>query len=141
VRLEHPTSPCFVSYARPDEELARALVQHLEAKGADVWWDLNSLRLGAPLGDALSTGVEDADVLFLIATPAANQSAYVRFELEQAARRGLRTVPVRTDDREAAFAAALSELRRTPAEQLRWLQSRPSYSDMRARLDGARRDA
>jgi hypothetical protein len=33
MRLQHPVSSCFVSYARPDEGVARELVAFLEAKG------------------------------------------------------------------------------------------------------------
>ena len=46
MRLRHPSCTSSVSYARPDEGFARELVAHLEAKGADVWWDLNSIALG-----------------------------------------------------------------------------------------------
>lgn len=165
MRLQHPAASCFISYARPDEALARELVTHLEAKGADVWWDLHAITLGAPLDDALRLAVQHANCLFLIATPAADRSAYVRLEVETAIRQGLRIVPVAPDgrlppgcaalrasnavafeplipaadaDRAAALAAALARLQRTPPEQLAWLQAQVSFRSLRAHLSRVR---
>jgi hypothetical protein len=86
MRLQHPAASCFISYARVDEPLAQELVAHLEAKGADVWWDLNAITLGAALDETLRTAAHSASCLFLIATPAADRSAYVRLEVETAIR-------------------------------------------------------
>ncbi len=158
VLLQHPVSPCFISYARPDEDFARALVAYLEAKGADVWWDLHALTLGMPLDRSLSAGIADANVLFVIATPAADRSPYVRFEVEAATQRGLQIVAVGSEGQsralevtrtgtpfdphflvgksgpEATFEAALDHLRRTPDAQLRWLQSTTAYAGLLAHL-------
>jgi len=150
MRLRHPCCPAFVSYARPDEALAREIVAHLEAKGADVWWDLNAITLGAPLGGSLRDAVGDARFMFLVATPAADESQYVRMEVETALRRGLRVVPISPDgqipaglqslldsapdlvepiisathsERAGVPALALARLERSPSEQLRWLES------------------
>lgn len=165
MRLEHPSCPAFVSYARADEVFARDLVAHLEAKGADVWWDLNSIALGMPLDGSLRAAVGDAGFLFVIATPAADQSPYVRMEVETAIRRGLRVVPIGLDapvpaglramfdaapdsiepiisaigpDRAIAPAVALARLTRPPAEQLRWLKSQPLYGTLVDQLVQAR---
>jgi hypothetical protein len=137
MRLQPATRPCFVSYARPDEAVARALVAHLEAKGADVWWDLNAITLGAPLDDSLRSAVADATVLFLVDTPAAAASAYVRLEVEAAQRRGLRVVRI-TDHAAPALDAALAELQRTPQEELQWLQSLPVHQELCRHLGAAR---
>jgi len=165
MRLQHPAATCFISYARPDEALARELVAHLEAKGADVWWDLDAITLGAPLDEALRTAVQSASCLFLIATPAAERSAYVRLEIETAARMGLRIVPIAPEsrlpagfeslraagtaafeplipaaetERAAALASALALLQRTPKEQLEWLQQQVSFQSLRGHLSRAR---
>ena len=157
MRLQHPACACFISYARQDESLARELVAHLEAKGADVWWDLDAMTLGTPLDASLSRGVEEAKILFLIATPAADASTYVQFEVESALRQGLRIVPITPEgrlpaglrsklasipgsveslisasdaDRLPAFTAALDHLQRAPDERLRWLQSRALYKSL-----------
>ncbi len=150
MRLQHPSCPSFVSYARADEVFAREVVAHLEAKGADVWWDLNSIALGMPLDGSLRAAVGDAGFLLLIATPAADESKYVRLELDTAIHRGLRVLPICLDgrvpaglrsvfdsardsidplisaidtERAAAPASILARLARSPADQLRWLQS------------------
>ncbi len=165
VWLQHPFSPSFVSYARQDEDFARELVAHLEGKGADVWWDLNSITLGAPLDSSLRSAVADARFLFLVATPAADQSAYVRLEVETALRQGLRVIPMcfegrvpaglqslldsapgsiepaipATDsDHASALGSALARLERSPSEQLSWLQSRAEYQNLRQNLAHAR---
>jgi hypothetical protein len=165
MRLQHPTCPSFVSYARSDEAFARELVAHLEAKGADVWWDLNSIALGMPLDGSLRAAVGDARFLLLIATPAADKSPYVRLELETAIRRGLRVIPISLDgqvpaglqsvfdsapdsiepiisaidsERASAPASALARLARSPADQLRWLQTQAPYQRLVNHLAQAR---
>lgn len=165
MRLQHPAASCFISYARVDEPLAQELVAHLEAKGADVWWDLNAITLGAPLDETLRTAVQSASCLFLIATPAAGRSAYVRLEVETALRQGLRIVPISPDgrmpagldalrasapsgfeppigspdaERATALAAALARLQRTPREQLDWLRSLATFQSLRGHLTRGR---
>jgi hypothetical protein len=166
VALKLPVESCFVSYARLDEDLAKALVMSLEAKGADVWFDVDSLSPGAPLDESLRAGVSDARFLLLLATEAASRSEYVHTELNTAIDRGLKIVPVLQgeglpegfisvraavpdvfespirvggpEDRRG-FAAVLSRLDRTPEQQARWIQSRPLYSQLRQRLEARRR--
>jgi hypothetical protein len=165
MRLQHPARSCFISYARADEPLAAELVTHLEAKGADVWWDLNAITLGAPLDETLRTAVQSANCLFLIATPVADQSSYVRLEVETALRQGLRIVPILPNEglpsgfgalrastpsgfeppidaanteRATTLAVALARLQRTPREQLEWLRSLPSFQALSGHLARAR---
>jgi len=161
VRLRHPSCPSFVSYARPDEGFARELVVQLEAKGADVWWDLNSITLGTPLDGSLRSAVGDAGLLLLVATPAADKSPYVHLEVETAIRQGLCVVPISLDgqvpeglqslldsapgsiepiisaidsERLNVATSVLAQLECSPSEQLRWLQSQALYQDLRTRL-------
>lgn len=165
MRLRHPCYTAFISYARPDKGFARELVAHLEAQGADIWWDLNSITLGTPLDGALRSAVRDARYLLLIATLAADKSAYVRLEVETAIRNGLRVVPIvltgqmpagleallekvrdssepiisATDsERRGAMESAFARLVRSPSEQLHWLQSQASYQNLCKNLAEAR---
>ena len=165
MRPRHPACPSFISYARPDESFARALVAHLEAKGADVWWDLNSITLGTPLSAALRSAVGESRYLLLIATPSAAQSAYVRLEVETAISQQLRIVPICLNgqvppelqsllssapelvepmisalepERASALDSALRRLERSPAEQLRWIQLQAPYQNLRNNLARAR---
>lgn len=143
VRLRHPLCPAFVSYARADEGFARELVAGLEAKGADVWWDLNSLALGAPLDDSLRSAVGDAKFLLVVETAAAAKSEYVQLEIETAVKRGLQVIPIRPDGEGAGDLAnvvseLLARLERSPAEQLRWLQLQPTYRGLCEQLAQAR---
>lgn len=139
MRLRHPYCPSFVSYARADEAFARELVAHLEAKGADVWWDLNSLTLGTVLDDSLRSAVGDAKFLLLIATPAADESPWVRMEVETAVRDGLRVIRISPDDPlPATQQSVLAQLERSPSEQLRWLTSQTMFENFREQLAQAR---
>ena len=165
MRLQHPVSSCFLSYARQDEGVARELVTFLETKGADVWWDLHAITLGTPLDKSLRAAVADARSLLLVATPAADRSSYVRMEVETAIQQGLHIisivpegrlppgitslqasapssfgspVSVPDSDRANAFTLALARLQRTPDEQLHWLQSQASYRGLCNHLTQAR---
>src|SRR5262249_17881491 len=137
--------------------VTRELVKFLEGKGADVWFDLNAIKLGTRLDESLRSAVADARFLLLIATPAADHSSYVRLEIETAIQQGLHIIPIAPDgrmppgitslqvsapscfgpsislpdsDRANAFALALARLERTPEEQLRWLQSQALYRSL-----------
>jgi hypothetical protein len=158
MRLRHPPCPAFVSYARDDEGFARELVGDLEAKGADIWWDLNAITLGTPLDESLRSAVGGARYLLLVATPAAANSKYVRLEVETAVRQGVRVIPIVPDrqmDAElrslldsapgsteriiSGNGAGLAEsvlalLARSPAEHLEWLQAQPIYQRLRKDL-------
>ncbi|MEA2235659.1 MAG: hypothetical protein QOC81_383 [Thermoanaerobaculia bacterium] len=161
MRLRHPSAPSFVSYTRSDEGLARELVTYLEAKGADVWWDLNSITLGTPLKGSLSSAVSDAKYLLLIATPAAARSKYVRLEVQTAISKGLRVIPITLDGQipaelqslldsapgnvepmiianDSVATSVLARLERSPSEQLRSLQSGALYEELRKALREAR---
>lgn len=165
MRLRIPVAPAFVSYARPDEAFARELVAHVEAQGADVWWDMNALTLGSALDGSLRTAVSGSRYLLLVATPAAARSSYVRFEVEAALGYGLRVVAICPDgdvpselravldaapasvepvvtgagrDRTQVAADVLARLAREPEQQLEWLCSQPVYQDLRQRLANGR---
>lgn len=164
--LRFPRRSCFVSYARADETLARELVDHLEAKGADVWWDINALTLGTGLDATLGARAGGASLLFLLATEAAAMSSYVQLEVQAALREGLDVVCLCSegrlppgvaqwlapagarassidvsDDRASAFSAALSRLERDARAQLDWLESRAPYRNLLGHLRAARADA
>jgi hypothetical protein len=155
MRLRHPSCPAFVSYAREDEGFARELVRDLEAKGADIWWDLNAITLGTPLDESLRSAVGSARYLLLIATPAAASSSYVRLEIETAIRQGVRIIPIVPDGQlPTTFQTLLDSgrgsteglisgsdspsvlacLARTSSEQLEWLRAQPLYASLRQDL-------
>jgi hypothetical protein len=129
----------------------------LEAKGADVWWDLNAITLGTPLDQSLRSAVAGARYLLLIATSSASKSDYVSLEIETATRHGLRVVPIvpegqipatlrsllesasgttepiisRSDAERAKLPnSILARLERSPSEQLQWLQVQAQYQTL-----------
>ena len=157
MRLQHPSCAAFVSYAREDEAFVRELVPHLEAKGADIWWDLDAITLGTPLDDSLRSAVGGSRYLLLVATPAAARSTYVKLEIESAVRHGLRIIPILPDgqlpadlrslldsasglaepiisatdsERASLPTSVLARLERSPSEQLHWLQAKRPYETL-----------
>jgi hypothetical protein len=137
----------------------------LQAKGTDVWWDLDAITLGAPLDESLRSAVGGARYLLLIATAAAGKSDYVRLEIEAAIRHGLRVVPILAErrmpeefqplvasapaafdpivaatesERTGAAGSVLARLERTPSEQVEWIQSQTLYRSLRDLLGRAR---
>lgn len=74
----------FISYSFDDAELASRLDQGLRKRGHHIQReDLHSLA-GQQLTSAIRTGIENADVLVQLLTPASAQSDWVRQELEMA---------------------------------------------------------
>ncbi len=166
VQLRFPQRPCFVSYSRSDESLAREILTRLEAKGAVAWFDLTSLTLGASLDEALCGAARDAQLLFVIASPDADGSSYVRREIKTALERGAKVVPfiskgelppriasllashpgaaiepIHVEDAPSsdAIGLALSYLERTPGELLDWTQSQEVYGRIHDHITVMRR--
>jgi hypothetical protein len=121
--------------------------------------------MGTPLDESLRSAVAEARFLFLVATPAADRSSYVRLEIETAIQQGLRIIPISPEDvlpptiaslqasapgsfeppilaldsdRQNVFAFVLARLQRAPQDQLSWLRSQPSYRSGCHQLTGAR---
>lgn len=88
----------FISYARDDQQHARALADELTRSGYSVWWDQ---RIGA--GDDFSRDIERelslAKAVIVIWTDSAARSHWVKDEADSARRRGV-LVPLRFDDSE-----------------------------------------
>lgn len=84
----------FVSCACADAALVTRLVQDLEAAGHGCWVDTSDIAGGAVWLQAIAEGIEHAEVLVTLVTPAANQSDYVRLEYLHAKSQGKRVIPV-----------------------------------------------
>ena len=71
----------FLSYAKSDSRLAKALAKDLIAAGYDVWFDTQ-----APTGDDWSRSATEAlkksQAMVVIVSPAAAKSKWVRREVE-----------------------------------------------------------
>lgn len=95
----------FVSYAQPDREAAFRIAAQLEAQGVACWIAPRDVPPGAEYGQAIIDGIEGAKALVLVFSEAANESQFVRREVERAVSKGKPVFPVRV--REAKPSGAL----------------------------------
>lgn len=86
----------FVSYARPDREVARRLQSLLESEGWTVWWD-QDLYAGASWRSTLTGVLSSVQAVVVLWSKSAARSRWVRREAEVAVERGS-FVPCTLDD-------------------------------------------
>ncbi|WP_189168587.1 toll/interleukin-1 receptor domain-containing protein [Pilimelia anulata] len=104
----------FVSYSRHQFHAAEHLAAVLAAAGHDVWLDVQRLGPGDDWAAAIEAGVDAADAVVLLASPAALASPYVGAEWRRALRRGTPVVVAL-----AATTALPAALRGAPVLDLR----------------------
>jgi hypothetical protein len=95
----------FVSYAQPDREAAFRIAEQLEAQGVSCWIAPRDVPPGAEYGQAIIDAIEGAKALVLTFSEAANESQFVRREVERAVSKTKPIFPVRV--REAQPSGAL----------------------------------
>jgi len=138
----------FVSYAKSERDLTRAVVALLEAAGHTVWWD-TELVSGETYRDALDRELDAADAVVVIWTPSSVRSSWVIAEADHGLRLG-KLVPLRTDGLEAwqipkPFGTFHTELASDRDALIvavnRCLKSRPEHSSSKPSAAQPRRDA
>lgn len=85
----------FVSYATPDREAAFRIAEQLEAQGVSCWIAPRDVAPGAEYGQAIIDAIEGARALVLVFSEAANDSQFVRREVERAVSKTKPVFPVR----------------------------------------------
>ncbi len=95
----------FVSYAQPDREAAFRIAEQLEAQGVPCWIAPRDVPPGAEYAQAIIAAIESAKALVLVFSEAANESQFVRREVERAVSKTRPVFPVRV--REAQPSGAL----------------------------------
>lgn len=85
----------FVSHATTDRDAALKIVAFLEARGIPCWIAPRDVPAGAEYGDALMSAIETSRAVLLVLSEHANESAFVRKEMERAVSRAKPIVPVR----------------------------------------------
>ncbi len=88
----------FISHSSKDDEKADMICQSLEAKGLKCWIDHRNVRPGREWGDEIIFGIENSRCLILLLSAEANQSTYVRREVERAVSKKKPVFPVRMED-------------------------------------------
>jgi hypothetical protein len=83
----------FLSYARPDREIAKKLTEDLLVQGVDVWSDMD-LNVGSDWVNEISRKLDEATAVLVLITPQSLQSQHVFEELTTALRQSRRVLPV-----------------------------------------------
>ena len=86
----------FISYAREDQELARALATELEAAGYTTWWD-TELRSGEDFYEVILSALSTAKAAIVIWSTHSVKSAFVRDEARYAMHHN-KFIPIKTPE-------------------------------------------
>lgn len=84
----------FVSYSRKDAALVRRVVDALEARGKSVWVDFDDIPPSVDWFEQIGAGIEGSDNVVCVLSPDWVESEVCRRELDHAAARNKRIVPV-----------------------------------------------
>lgn len=93
----------FIAYNKNDKKFAQELRSRLLKDGANVWLDEDMLKIGAPLLDSISEGIEDVDFVAVILSGNSVKSNWVKKELslantKEVTKSKVVTLPILLDD-------------------------------------------
>jgi len=74
----------YLSYARPDQDLAKELFDGLQKAGHEVWYDEYELDPGYVWGRKLDKALKTSQAMIVLVSPESMNSKEVRRELEYA---------------------------------------------------------
>ena len=90
-----PVAPAvFISYSSKDSTTAEQVCAHLETVGIRCWIAPRNIPTGVEYADGIVAGIDAARVMVLVFSPASNESAPVRREVELASHRGIPVLPI-----------------------------------------------
>lgn len=87
----------FVSYAQSDVELAERIVGELEEHGTRCWIAPRDIDAGRPYPEAIVAAIEQASLMVVVLSEAAQRSPHVLREIERAVSKRVAILPVRTE--------------------------------------------
>lgn len=85
----------FISYASDDKAFAHELCSRLEGLGISCWIAPRDVRPGQEYAEEIIRGIEAASCLVVVLSQSANDSKFVRAEVERAYSKGHPVFPVR----------------------------------------------
>lgn len=88
----------FISYASQNKETAFDIVNSLEKRGMKCWVAPRDVRPGEDYPAEIIRGIERSNCLVLVLSEAANNSKFVRREVERAVNYGKPIFPIRIED-------------------------------------------
>lgn len=88
----------FISYATQDRDKAFEICRLLEARGLKCWIAPRDVRAGREYADEIVSGIERAQALVLVLSGSANDSIFVRREVERAVSKKKPVFPIRIEN-------------------------------------------
>jgi hypothetical protein len=95
---QQPEYSAFISYATADKVKAEEICVYLEARGLRCWIAPRDVRAGREYANEIINAIERAPALVLVLSAAANESKFVRREVERAVTKGDPVIPVRIEN-------------------------------------------
>lgn len=84
----------FLSYAKPDQDIADDICHILENNGGKCWIASRDIPYGHSYPEAIMQGIEDSDAFLLLLSENTNLSRHVLHEVERAFHKGKKIIPV-----------------------------------------------
>lgn len=84
----------FISYKHENESFIKALKEHIQSAGFDVWIDKDLLRAGEDWRQEIDNAIKASFCLVVVMSPGAFESQYVTYEWAYALGIGLRVLPL-----------------------------------------------
>lgn len=88
----------FISYAREDSEIARALASQLDADGASIWIDVKDIPAGKKWRNEIDLGLVTSEIMILLVSSNSIASSYVAYEWEQFIKASKPIIPLKIQD-------------------------------------------
>lgn len=88
----------FISHASADRDTANKVIDYLESRGFSCWVAPRDVRPGYDYGEEIIRGIENAHSFVLIHSSAANESHFVKREVERAVSKNKIVLPLRVED-------------------------------------------
>lgn len=117
----------FISYSHADREFVDRLAADLQRAGVNVWLDRYQIQAGEMWADEIQTALTNAAAIIFVASQKSLSSAWTIQELDFAAGKGVRLLPVMIDDYAMGNMPPFLRV-------IQWLDLRADYAGGLARL-------
>lgn len=102
----------FISYAKPDKHIADAMCHYLEqpqpgGPGIRCWIAPRDSQVGVAFGESIINAIENCKIMVVVFSDHANESKFIKNEVERAFSKGKTIIPFRTKDVQPAKALEL----------------------------------
>ncbi|MBD2463184.1 TIR domain-containing protein [Oscillatoria sp. FACHB-1407] len=84
----------FLSHAEEDDVVTTLISKSLIRQGLTVWWSKTDIQTGVEFQEAIAHGIEEADNILYLISPASLQSKYCQWEIDYALSLNKRIIPL-----------------------------------------------